>query len=115
MEHYVWDSIAEEQLNPRLRRRLIHAANLTIARLSLTKGAVVPEHHHVHEQVSMVETGALRFMVAGQERIVRAGETIVLPSGVPHSVEATEDTTVTDIFSPPRDDWQRGDDAYLRR
>ena len=115
MEHYVWNRMEEEQLNSRLRRKLIHTASLTIARLSLATGAVVPEHSHKHEQVSMVEEGALRFLVAGREQLVRAGEAIVLPSGVPHEVEALEDTKVTDIFSPPRDDWQRGDDAYLRR
>jgi hypothetical protein len=30
-------------------------------------------------------------------------------------VEAMEDSVVVDIFSPSRDDWQRGDDSYLRR
>jgi quercetin dioxygenase-like cupin family protein len=46
---------------------------------------------------------------------VRAGESIAIPPNVPHSVEAMEDSVVVDIFSPSRDDWQRGDDAYLRR
>jgi hypothetical protein len=30
-------------------------------------------------------------------------------------VEALEDTVVLDIFTPAREDWIRGDDAYLRR
>jgi hypothetical protein len=34
---------------------------------------------------------------------------------VPHKVVALEDTVVVDVFSPARDDWQRGDDAYLRK
>jgi hypothetical protein len=30
-------------------------------------------------------------------------------------VEALEDTVALDIFTPAREDWIRGDDAYLRR
>jgi hypothetical protein len=30
-------------------------------------------------------------------------------------VEALEDTIVIDVFAPVREDWVRGDDAYLRR
>jgi quercetin dioxygenase-like cupin family protein len=33
----------------------------------------------------------------------------------PHSAEALEDCQVMDVFSPVRDDWRRGDDAYLRK
>jgi len=33
--------------------------------------------------------------------IVEAGEILHLPSFVPHSAEALEDTLVLDIFSPP--------------
>ena len=40
---------------------------------------------------------------------------LVIPPHMPHKVEALEDTDVTDIFSPVREDWLRGDDAYLRR
>jgi hypothetical protein len=30
-------------------------------------------------------------------------------------VEALEDCVALDLFSPRRDDWLRGDDAYLRK
>jgi hypothetical protein len=30
-------------------------------------------------------------------------------------VEALEDTVALDIFTPAREDWISGDDAYLRR
>ncbi len=115
MPLYAWNTIEEEHLNPRLSRRAIHLQNLTIARLNLMKYAVVPEHSHVHEQVTMVERGALKFVIEGKEQIVRAGEALAIPPNVPHLVEALEDTVVVDVFSPARDDWARGDDSYLRR
>jgi quercetin dioxygenase-like cupin family protein len=115
MQLYNWDTVAPEQLNPNINRKMIHGQNLTVARLELRKGGVVAEHSHVNEQVSMILSGALRFKFPGREQIVRAGETLVIPPHEPHGVEVLEDTQVVDIFSPRRQDWIDGDDAYLRR
>jgi len=46
--------------------------------------------------------------------IVKGGETITIPPNAPHLVEALEDAIATDLFCPIREDWIRGDDAYLR-
>jgi quercetin dioxygenase-like cupin family protein len=40
---------------------------------------------------------------------------LMIPANVPHTVEALEDSVAVDINSPVREDWLRGDDAYLRR
>lgn len=114
MQHYNWNALAEEPLGPSLGRRMIHGKNMTVARIRLKQGAVVPMHSHVNEQISMLESGALRFVLAGEERILRAGDALVIPPDVPHMVEALEDSLAVDLFSPPREDWIRGDDAYLR-
>jgi quercetin dioxygenase-like cupin family protein len=115
MTQYDWNSMPAEQLNPQITRRVVHTENLTIARLQIAKDAVVPEHSHVNEQVATVERGALKFQVAGHDVVLRDGQSLAIPSNVPHSVVALEDTTVMDIFAPRRDDWLRGDDAYLRK
>jgi quercetin dioxygenase-like cupin family protein len=115
MEQYDWNGMPAEQLNPQVTRRALHTQHLTIARLELAKGAVVPEHHHVNEQVATVERGALRFTIGGRDLVLGAGQSVAIPPDVPHAVVALEDTTVVDVFSPRRDDWLRGDDAYLRK
>ena len=115
MTLYDWNQISAEQLNPRITRKAIHSGSMTIARLELLKDAAVPEHSHHNEQVTMVERGLLRFAIGGEEQVVRAGESLVIPPHVPHSVVAVEDTVVMDIFSPARADWIAKDDAYLRR
>ena len=33
---------------------------------------------------------------------------------MPHKVTVVEDAVVYDVFAPVREDWLRGDDAYLR-
>ena len=107
--------MAEEHLNPLMSRKVMHGSNMTVARLTMRQGAHVPTHSHVNEQTAMVEQGALRFVTAEGEYIVRAGESMCVPPNLPHSVDALEDSVALDIFAPVREDWVRGDDAYLRR
>ena len=115
MTLYDWKSIPTETLNPQVTRQAIHMKGLTIARLRLAIGSVVPEHHDVHEQVANVERGALQFSIGGEEILVRDGQSVAIPSNVPHKVVALEDTVVVDVFSPCREDWLQGDDSYLRK
>lgn len=115
MELYDWNRLEQEQMNSRIARKVVHTANMTIARLELQKYATVAQHSHVNEQVTMVERGSLKFFIEGREQIVRAGEVLTIPPDAPHGVEALEDSVVLDVFSPPREDWIRGDDAYLRK
>ncbi|HTK28686.1 MAG TPA: cupin domain-containing protein [Vicinamibacterales bacterium] len=113
--HRRWNDVPAEQINPEISRRFITCDRVTVARFELTRGGVVPEHRHDNEQVSMVMSGALKFKVGGQETVVRGGEVIHLPGGVPHEVEVLEDSVVVDVFSPVRQDWVDGTDTYFRR
>jgi quercetin dioxygenase-like cupin family protein len=114
MKLYSWDHVPEEQMTPSLSRRVIHGEKMTVALIHVRKGAVVPVHQHVHEQLSMVQSGRLLFTVTGEQALLQAGDMILTPPHAPHTVEALEDTIVLDFFPPHRDDWVRGDDAYLR-
>jgi quercetin dioxygenase-like cupin family protein len=114
MKLYQWNGVPLENMSPLISRQVIHGETITIARLVLKKGSVVPLHSHINEQISTVLTGSLRFVIEGAEILVKAGESLVIPPNVPHLVEVPEDCTATDVFSPLREDWIRGDDAYLR-
>lgn len=118
MLHTRWSDIPATQLNPLLTRQFVTGLQAMFARLDLKKGCMVPRHQHPNEQISYITEGALRFVLGDEgstvERIVRAGEILVIPGDVPHSAEALEDTVDFDIFAPPRQDWLSNDDAYLR-
>ena len=114
MAIHCWDKIEREQLNPLVQRQAIHTERMTMSRLALKAGAMVPRHHHENEQCTMMEAGRLRFIFDDGERIVAAGEVMQIPPHVPHGVEALEDSVALDLFAPRREDWIRGDDAYLR-
>jgi quercetin dioxygenase-like cupin family protein len=117
-KHYRWDDLPAEQLKGGLTRRLITGDRMMIAHVYFKKGDDVPRHAHENEQITYILEGALLFRlgVKGErEVIVRAGEVLVIPSNLPHSALALEDTLDVDIFNPPRQDWLTGTDAYLRR
>jgi quercetin dioxygenase-like cupin family protein len=104
-----------EHVNPLFDRQLVHGERSMLARIILRAGCIVPLHSHDNEQITYVLEGALKFQIQGSEIIVRGGEVLVIPSQVPHSAVALEDTVDLDIFCPPRADWLGGTDSYLRK
>jgi unsaturated pyranuronate lyase len=115
MSVHRWDEDGFEQLTPSISRQAVHGETMTIARFRLSKGTHVEQHAHPNEQVATVLSGRMRFLLGDEQHEVGAGESIVLPPNVPHAADVLEDSDVLDAFSPVRDDWIRGDDAYLRR
>jgi quercetin dioxygenase-like cupin family protein len=115
MELYNWAGISEEKMNPLLSRWVIHTDHMTMARLWIGKGAVVPMHSHFNRQVTMLQSGALEFEMGGEQFVMKPGDVLVIPPDMPHRVTAIEESTATDLFTPARQDWISGDDAYLRR
>jgi quercetin dioxygenase-like cupin family protein len=110
-------------MNPLLGRQFTSGAHVMVSRITLAKGAQVPLHSHLNEQVAVLLTGQLRFVfydkaespaTPTREVILSPDETLVIPPHLPHEAFALEDTVNLDIFSPPRQDWLSGDDAYLR-
>ena len=102
---YRWDEIALEKVTEMVSRKFVTGERQTLAQIYLKRGAVVPLHSHESEQMTYVLQGALRFLVAGEEVTLREGEVLHIPSGLPHQVEALDDTFVLDVFSPIRQDW----------
>ncbi len=115
---YRWEDMPKEKVTDLLDRRLITGDRMMLAHVYIKKGCVVPRHAHENEQLTYILEGALRFWLGedgSEEVVVRAGEVLHLPSNLPHMAEALEDTLDVDIFSPPREDWLKKTDAYLRR
>jgi quercetin dioxygenase-like cupin family protein len=115
MDHYNWAAIQEEKMNTLVSRWVIHTPHMTIARIWLGKGAIVPWHHHTSEQVTMLKTGLLQVETPEKLIQLRPGEALIMPPNLSHRFEALEESMATDVFTPKREDWIRGEDAYLRR
>ncbi len=117
-KYFRWNELKAEKLKGGITRKLITSERMMIAHVHLDKGDEVPRHSHENEQITYILEGALLLKLGEngeREVIVRAGEVLVIPSFLPHSAVALEDTLDVDVFNPPRQDWLAGTDAYLRR
>ncbi len=112
--HTRWQDVKIEPLKPLIDRQLIVGDNIMIARVLLKRGAFVPMHSHLNEQVTYILEGALKFLIHDKEIVVSAGEVLTIPAGMPHEAVALQDTVDLDVFTPPRVDWMMGTDTYLR-
>lgn len=101
-------------MTPDVTRQVVHSGRMTTARIFLQKGAVIPRHSHDNEQISHVLQGRLLFEFDGEAEEAAAGEFVEISPHEPHRVVALEDSLAMDVFAPVREDWLRGDDAYLR-
>src|SRR5687767_9000848 len=99
MHLHDWGQIENEQLSPSASRQVLHTETMTVARLTLKEGAVVPRHSHMNEQVTMMERGRLRFIFDDHEQIVEAGQVMYIPAHVPHGVVALTECLAVDLFS----------------
>jgi quercetin dioxygenase-like cupin family protein len=115
MNHYSWDDIPLDVLSDTISRKMITGERTMIAQLFIKKGGVVPTHHHENEQISYILEGILEFEFADKTVVLKKGDVLVIPSNVPHKATALEDTVDIDVFTPPRQDWLSGQDAYLRK
>lgn len=102
---YRWDEITLDKVTEMMSQKIVAGEREMLAQIYLKRGAMVPMHSHDSEQMTYVLQGSLRFLVAGEEIIVREGEVLHIPSGTPHQAEALEDTFELDVFSPIRRDW----------
>lgn len=87
------------------RKVLAWNADLMMCEISFLAGAVGNVHSHPHTQVSYVNRGSLRFRVGDETKVVRQGDSILIPPNTLHGVEALEESMLVDVFSPARQDF----------
>ena len=115
MKTYRWDSVAVEQLAENIKRQMIAGTKAMMVRWEFRNGAVAARHSHPHEQIVVMVHGKLKLIVGDDEKLLEAGDVVVVPPHVEHEAHALEDTVVIDIFSPPRQDFLTGSrPAYLQ-
>ncbi len=112
-----WDAVELETVNAYMKRRIVTGDHMTVARIYLKDGFTVPMHSHIHEQITQVISGRMRF-VFGEDRGEVAeygpGDVVVIPPNLPHEATSIGDVEEMDMWSPRRDDWLDGTDDYLR-
>ena len=87
--------------------------------LHVTRGqALSCQYHHVKDETMHVLSGELILRLGTgetlEERRLRAGESVHIPPGLVHQIEAVVDTDVLEASTPHLDDLVRLSDRYGR-
>ena len=72
----------------------------------LEAGAVLPLHTHPHEQIGYLVSGALDFIIDGQEYSALPGDSWAIPGHIEHSARALENSVAVEVFVPIREDYR---------
>ena len=92
------------EIMPGFHGRIIHVSDFTWAYWEIEKGASLPEHNHINEQLMHVIEGEFEFTIDGKKNICSKGSTFLITSNVPHSGRALSQCIIMDVFCPKRED-----------
>ena len=109
-----WATIPRERLSDGIVRQMVYGETLMICRLTLAPGTITTAHDHVHEQMTIVEKGRVRFVLGSEERTFGPGDVLLFPSGFWHGATMLdEEVVLIDIFSPLRREFLKASDAEV--
>ncbi|MDQ6844227.1 MAG: cupin domain-containing protein [Bacteroidota bacterium] len=102
---YIKD-VNPKKIAPGISGYYVHGDKHTLGRVEITKGSIVPEHHHLHEQITYILKGQLDMIIGGRQYSLTEGMYHVIYAHIPHSALAITDCIVIDTFSPVREDYK---------
>jgi quercetin dioxygenase-like cupin family protein len=101
-----WSFIPKEPIAEGIVRQMIWGDRLMICRLTFAPGTITTAHDHLHEQMTIVEKGRVKFVVGAEEKVFGPGEILLFPGGFWHGASILdEEVVLLDIFSPIREDF----------
>ncbi|MEW6355114.1 MAG: cupin domain-containing protein [Planctomycetota bacterium] len=96
----------EHKIGRGITIRVVAGEKIMFSFLDFEPGGVIGSHSHPHEQLGYVLEGEFELTIGGETRIVRAGDTYIIPGNVAHRAASTGRAARTlDVFSPPREDY----------
>ena len=91
---------------PGLHGKLVHSENMSLVFWDVEKGATVPEHAHMNEQIMHVMEGDFEFTLDGTTKVYRPGDIVVIAPHLKHSGVALTPCKLLDVFSPTREEYR---------
>jgi quercetin dioxygenase-like cupin family protein len=78
---------------------------LMMVKVRFKKGAVGYLHEHFHAQSTYVASGVFEIEIAGEKKILKAGDGFFVHPNTVHGVVCLDDGVLIDAFSPMRSDF----------
>lgn len=78
---------------------------LMVVRFAFHTGAEGQLHSHPHVQGTFVQSGRFTFFLGDDVHELEPGDSLMVPSGVPHGCRCHEAGVLIDSFAPRRDEF----------
>ncbi|QPG05017.1 cupin domain-containing protein [Salinimonas marina] len=106
-EMFLFGSTTEiEDLGNGLKRQMLgYNEELMAVKVWFAEGAQGYTHQHRHSQVTYVEKGEFHFTIDGETKVLKAGDSCLIPPHAEHGAICPTGGILLDIFSPPREDF----------
>ncbi len=106
MNYKELSKIKSKEILKGFNAKLIHTDNFTLSFVTIEANAELPEHAHIHEQITQITEGELELTIDGITNVFIPGMIAIIPSNIKHSGKALTACKVTDIFYPVREDYK---------
>jgi quercetin dioxygenase-like cupin family protein len=107
MKFYSVAALKDKKLAEGISIRSIWGEKAMLTFFELQPGAIIPRHAHPNEQITYVLEGELEFTVAGNKKILRPGEGVVVAPNEEHEAKVTgKFTRAMDAWAPIREDYK---------
>jgi mannose-6-phosphate isomerase-like protein (cupin superfamily) len=107
MSFFRTNDLPATEMLPGIFRRAVWLDDVMLTIVDLKAHAVLPEHHHPHQQITYVVSGAMEFNLDGETQLLQAGDGALIPPNTPHSaVVGDEPCRALDAWHPVRDDYR---------
>lgn len=100
------NDIPAREFLPGLFGKMLHGEKSSVGFWEIKKGSIIPEHHHINEQITCILAGELEMTIGGVTTVFREGNVQVIPPDVPHSAIALTDCRVIDSWTPVRESYR---------
>ena len=99
-------SIPQKVILTGFKAQFVHTENMTLSFVEVEIDAVLPEHSHIHEQVTQLLEGKFELVLEGKTHLLLPGSILIIPSNAKHSGRAIEKSRLMDVFNPVREDYR---------
>lgn len=100
------ESMEWEQVNELVSRKIMaYDDSLMLVKAAFKTGGIGPIHHHIHSQITHVESGIFDVTIGDETTRLKAGDSFYIEPNVPHGATCIEGGVLIDVFSPMREDF----------
>ncbi len=101
------EDLPATEMLPGVTRRAVYLDDVMLTFFDLAPKAVIPEHHHPHQQITWIVSGVMEFNLDGEKRVLQAGDGVLIPPNMPHgAIILDELCRAIDAWHPVRDDYR---------